>query len=111
MKMLSAQLVPYDIRSNIIAPGRKLQIFRSCGCVFSESKSDRYIVYLSEMTAPTLGPGPHKLPKDKIPLERLGTPEDMAGTILYLTSRAGAYCNGLVTVNDGGRLCVMPSTY
>ena len=29
MKMLATQLVPYDIRFNVIAPGRKLGIFRS----------------------------------------------------------------------------------
>ena len=50
-------------------------------------------------------------PKTKIPLERAGTPEDMAGCILYLTSRAGAYVTGTVMLTDGGRLSVMPSTY
>ena len=49
--------------------------------------------------------------KDKIPAERAGTPEEMAGCILYLTSRAGAYCTGSVVLTDGGRLSVMPSTY
>ena len=50
-------------------------------------------------------------PKSKIPLERLGTEEDMAGCTLFLTSRAGAYCTGNVLVADGGRLSIMPSTY
>ena len=50
-------------------------------------------------------------PKSKIPLQRTGTPEDMAGCILFLTSRAGAYCNGNVMITDGGRLSQMPSTY
>ena len=63
------------------------------------------------MTTPILSTLPEKFPKDKIPLERVGTAEDMAGTILYLTSRAGAYCNGFVVVTDGGRLSVMPATY
>ena len=61
------------------------------------------------MAAPIIGTG--VFPKEKIPLERVGSEEDMAGTTLYLTSRAGAYCNGSVVISDGGRLSVMPATY
>ena len=50
-------------------------------------------------------------PPEKIPAGRAGTEEDMAGCILYLTSRAGAYCNGNVVVTDGGRLSVMSAVY
>jgi NAD(P)-dependent dehydrogenase (short-subunit alcohol dehydrogenase family) len=46
-----------------------------------------------------------------IPARRYGTDEEMAGAILYLSSRAGSYCNGFVLVTDGGRLSVMPGTY
>ena len=49
--------------------------------------------------------------RDYIPVERVGTDEDMAGSILYLTSRAGAYCNGNVVVVDGGTLSLLPATY
>lgn len=41
----------------------------------------------------------------------MGDAQDMAGTVLYLVSRAGAYLNGNVTVLDGGRLGTFPSTY
>lgn len=51
------------------------------------------------------------MPKSFVPAERAGTIEDMAGAILYLTSRAGAYLNGNVVVTDGGRISIMPSTY
>jgi NAD(P)-dependent dehydrogenase (short-subunit alcohol dehydrogenase family) len=37
-----------------------------------------------------------------IPLGRAGTPEDIAGTAIYLASRAGAYTTGAVVVVDGG---------
>ena len=50
-------------------------------------------------------------PKSFVPEQRPGSVEDMAGAILYLTSRAGAYSNGSVIVTDGGRLSVLPSTY
>lgn len=67
------------------------------------------IVYPSELAATIIGNG--VFPKEKIPAERVGTQEDMAGCILYLTSRAGAYCNGSVVLTDGGRLSMMRSTY
>ena len=63
------------------------------------------------MTSSMIDAVSNKFPKDRIPAERTGSEEDMAGTVLYLTSRAGAYCNGLVVVTDGGRLSVTPSTY
>lgn len=36
------------------------------------------------------------------PRGRLGRPEDLEGTIVYLCSRAGAYVNGAVLPLDGG---------
>ncbi|KAF5869036.1 putative short chain dehydrogenase reductase family protein [Botrytis fragariae] len=87
MKQLSTQLAPYEIRCNTIAPG----------------------LFPSEMAAGLIGDG--VFAKDQIPLQRAGTEEDMAGCILFLTSRAGAYCTHAVIVVDGGRLSVMPSTW
>ena len=73
------------------------------------SVADGKLVYPSDMARDLIGDG--VFPKEKIPAQRPGAPEDMAGTILYLTSRAGAYCTGCVVVTDGGRLSMMPSTY
>jgi NAD(P)-dependent dehydrogenase (short-subunit alcohol dehydrogenase family) len=39
----------------------------------------------------------------------MGDEYDMAGQILYLASRAGAYLNGNTIVVDGGRLGRFPS--
>lgn len=50
-------------------------------------------------------------PRSQIPLERVGTEEDMAGAILFLTSKAGAYVTGNVLIIDGGRLSMNPATY
>lgn len=40
--------------------------------------------------------------KAHVPLRRIGTPEDVAGTALFLSSRAGAYVNGATITLDGG---------
>lgn len=61
------------------------------------------------MAAGIIGDG--VFPRTKIPLQRSGTEEDMAGAILFLTSKAGAYCTGNVVLLDGGRLSNFPSTY
>ncbi|KAB8342821.1 hypothetical protein FH972_022419 [Carpinus fangiana] len=39
-----------------------------------------------------------------IPLGRIGSPEDVAGTCLFLSSRAGSYVNGATIALDGGSL-------
>ncbi|KZL79227.1 short-chain dehydrogenase reductase, partial [Colletotrichum incanum] len=88
-KQLSTVLVPFNIRANVIAPG----------------------FYPSEMTAETVEKHQDGWPKSVIPEERAGDLEDMAGAVLFLVSRAGAYTNGNVLVTDGGRLGVVPSSY
>ncbi|KDQ63419.1 hypothetical protein JAAARDRAFT_169229 [Jaapia argillacea MUCL 33604] len=47
--------------------------------------------------------------KAAIPSGRIGTPEDIAGTALFLSSRAGSYINGATITLDGGHLVGMPS--
>ncbi|KAJ2812430.1 hypothetical protein GGI24_006675 [Coemansia furcata] len=40
----------------------------------------------------------------RIPMRRIGTPEDMAAACLFLASRGGAYVNGAVIPVDGGSI-------
>lgn len=40
--------------------------------------------------------------KAGVPLGRIGTPEDVAGACIFLSSRAGAYVNGATLTLDGG---------
>jgi len=42
------------------------------------------------------------LMNDKIPSGRVGNPDDMAGTALYLASKASDYMVGFTVVIDGG---------
>lgn len=51
------------------------------------------------------------VPKEKIPMQRNGTKEEMGGVVLFIAGKAGGYMNGCVVVTDGGRLSIMPSTY
>jgi len=44
----------------------------------------------------------------KVPLQRAGTPEDVAGTALFLASRAGAYVNAATITLDGGMTSAYP---
>ncbi len=45
------------------------------------------------------------------PLRRLGQPEDIAGAVVYLCSRAGAYVNGVTLPLDGGASLVRAETF
>ncbi|GAP87771.2 putative short chain dehydrogenase reductase [Rosellinia necatrix] len=92
-KHASTNLSPYGIRANVMAPG-----------LFPSDVGQGLIQ----------GRDPAKEDPSElrfIPARRFGGEEEMAGTVLYLASRAGAYCNGLVLVNDGGSLATMPSEY
>jgi len=92
MKCLAVLLEPFGIRSNVIAPG----------------------FFPSELTAPIIerltGPGNSaKLPRVLSPMERSGRLEEIAGTVVWMAGRSGAYTNGSLVVLDGGRLIVNPS--
>lgn len=93
-KCLTTSFQNFAIRVNTIAPG-----------LFPSELAVPLIDKYSEQSKQG------KLPRSLIPEERVGCEQDMAGTLLYLASRAGAYNNGNVIVLDGGRLGVMPATY
>jgi NAD(P)-dependent dehydrogenase (short-subunit alcohol dehydrogenase family) len=40
---------------------------------------------------------------EKVPAKRAGRVDDMAGVVLFLVSKAGAYVDGNSVVVDGGR--------
>jgi NAD(P)-dependent dehydrogenase (short-subunit alcohol dehydrogenase family) len=92
-KMFSTELALKNIpvRVNSIAPG----------------------VYASEMTMDVIsadqvdkiGKGIHPVPS-----KRAGTGQEMAGTAVYLASRAGGYVYGQEIIIDGGYVALNPST-
>ncbi|KAA8652591.1 hypothetical protein EYZ11_002389 [Aspergillus tanneri] len=94
VKVLSTMFLPYHVRVNGIAPG----------------------LFLSEMSAGLFsdddkGISDGSFPSSILPLTHAGGEEDIGGLILYLAGGAGGYLNGNITVVDGGRLGLTPSTY
>ncbi|MBT8103228.1 MAG: SDR family oxidoreductase, partial [Gammaproteobacteria bacterium] len=78
-RTLASHLASRNITANAIAPGP----------------------FPSKMMAHTLKTMREKIIKG-VPLKRIGEPADMAGTALYLASRASSYVTGVVVAVDGG---------
>lgn len=85
-RILAMELAAENITVNALAPGP----FASRILSYVTEDENAY----NEMAA-------------SVPLGRFGTAEDIAGTLLWLTSRAGAYVTGAVIPVDGG-LTVKP---
>ncbi|GJC88771.1 rhamnolipids biosynthesis 3-oxoacyl-[acyl-carrier-protein] reductase [Colletotrichum liriopes] len=80
---LALELAPRHITVNSIAPG------------FFPSKMSNGLLEIAG--------GADKIGKGN-PMGRLGRPEDIAGAVVYLASRAGSHVNGEVIAIDGGSL-------
>jgi NAD(P)-dependent dehydrogenase (short-subunit alcohol dehydrogenase family) len=80
-RQLAHRLVGDHVTVNAIAPGP----FRS-----------KMMAFLLDAE------GGEELVASSVPLGRIGRPEDAAGTVLFLTSRAGSYLTGAVIPLDGG---------
>jgi len=78
-RVLARQLAPRHITVNAIAPGP----------------------FESKMMAATLAAAGDQIAASA-PLRRIGRPDDMAGTAIFLASRAGSYLTGTVIPVDGG---------
>jgi len=77
-KHLGSELTQQHVNVNAIAPG-----------LFPSKMTASLLPFEKEMA-------------EKIPAKRLGNPEDIAGTVIYLCSRASAYVTGHTLVLDGG---------
>lgn len=80
-KAMAVEFAPHNIRVNSVSPG--------------------YI--LTELVEPLVEY--HALWEPKIPLGRMGRPEELTGLYLYLASDASSYMTGSDVVIDGGYTC------
>lgn len=78
-KSLSRELAPKNIRVNAVAPGI--------------TKTDMVAALPKEMIEPLI---------KTIPLNRIGTPEDIANAFLFLASDMASYVTGEILQVDGG---------
>jgi NAD(P)-dependent dehydrogenase (short-subunit alcohol dehydrogenase family) len=82
------ELIPYNITTNVIAPGW----------------------FPTRLANPAIEKaGGEEIAGASNPTGRLGVPEDIAGVIVYLCSRAGRYINGEDISVDGGSRLMNPS--
>lgn len=83
-RALAAELGPHGIRCNVIAPG-----FIETEMTFADPE-------VGEMMA--------KRVSERVPLGRIGQPDDLEGATVYLASDASRYHTGDTLVIDGGKL-------
>jgi NAD(P)-dependent dehydrogenase (short-subunit alcohol dehydrogenase family) len=82
-KNLAVELGPRHILTNAIAPG------------FFATKMAGVLMEMS---------GGQTALAAKNPSKRLGKPEDIAGLVVFLASRAGSHINGATITTDGGEV-------
>jgi 3-oxoacyl-[acyl-carrier protein] reductase len=81
---LAVGLAPYNIRANAIGPG--------------------YIA--TPMTGGLLDPAGRERVLGRVPLDRVGQPEDIAHAVVFLASDRAAYITGQVLYVDGGAMAL-----
>lgn len=83
-RQLASEAGPYGINVNAVAPGAVM--------------SGRVVQRWQERT-----PDERRCMLDPIPLKRIGTPEDIAGVVVFLCSPAASYITGATIDVNGGR--------
>lgn len=99
VRQLAVTLPQWSIRANCIAPG-----------LFPSEMSNPIVLAATQGDLSWDKSKEIPIGRESVPLGRMGNSDEMGGTILYLASRAGAYCNGNIMLVDGGRLGKFPST-
>lgn len=90
MECFAAELAPYDIRVNCVCPGAIETDMLDA--LFAERGRKNGVTAIEVRTAL----------EERIPTQRLGTVEELAGTYVWLASRLGGYVTGQSIVVDGG---------
>lgn len=78
-KCLAVEWAPYNVRVNSLCPGyTRTELAES----FSEALMKQWV--------------------ERIPMQRMARPDEMAGVVLFLASDASSYCTGTDIIVDGG---------
>lgn len=83
-KIMAEEWAKYNIRVNAVAPG---QIHTRLGDSIFDAKPEYKKVFL-----------------DRVPMRRIGDPDEIVGAMIYLASDASSYVTGTTIVVDGGTL-------
>jgi 3-oxoacyl-[acyl-carrier protein] reductase len=84
---LAYALAPFNINVNVILPGLiRTDFYNGVAGLSSDQQKDGFFGMLGKM----------------VPLQRIGTPEDIAGAALFLASDLAAYVTGTSLVVSGG---------
>jgi len=83
-KIMAEEWAKYNIRVNAVAPG---QIHTRLGDSIFEARPDYKKVFL-----------------ERVPMRRIGDPDEIVGAMIYLASDASSYVTGTTVVVDGGTL-------
>ena len=92
-RYLALELAPHGIRVNAIAPGG-----------ISTEGTRNYSIFPADMTSDDIETMLAEFVEVKVPLKRLGDPDDVATAAVFLASSASSYITGEVLVVDGGTL-------
>ncbi|CEQ41376.1 SPOSA6832_03090, partial [Sporobolomyces salmonicolor] len=102
-RVMAVEYGPRGVRANVIAPG-PIDGTEGISRLLPPVRPPPRFPRVSEQSSET-----HYLLQDvreqsikRIPLQRFGTPEDIAQSALFLFSPAASYITGTVTVVDGG---------
>ncbi|SFH40106.1 2-deoxy-D-gluconate 3-dehydrogenase [Desulfotomaculum arcticum] len=82
-RALAVEIAPYNVQVNAIGPG----------------------YFRTDMTEPFFqDPGHKNWIENRIPMGRIGKPEDLVGTVVFLSSSSSDYITGQIIYVDGGWL-------